>query len=212
MTEALAQVPFTVTAGPLRHAQYAELAASAPIHRIMLPSGEPAWLITNYAQARRALHDSRLVKSPVATGHVGRDLVPPEVFAAMANHMLNLNPPDHTRLRRLVTTAFTRRRIEQLAPRIQQITDELVDVLATETFADLITSLALPLPIAVICELVGVPANQRAEFHDWSSTVVTGVLAGPDALAAAITALVSYLRELVEIKRALPPMTCSPRW
>jgi cytochrome P450 len=204
MTETLAQVPFTVAAGPLRHAQYAELVASAPIHRIMLPSGEPAWLVTNYAQARRALHDPRLVKSPVATANVGRDVVPPEVFAAMANHMLNLNPPDHTRLRRLVTTAFTRRRIEQLAPRIQQITDELVDVLATETFADLITSLALPLPIAVICELVGVPANQRAEFHDWSSTVVTGLLAGRDALAAAITALVSYLRELVEIKRAAP--------
>jgi cytochrome P450 len=76
--------------------------------------------------------------------------------------------------------------------------------MATETLADLITSFALPLPIAVICELVGVPANRRAEFHDWSSTVVTGVLAGPDALAAAITALVSYLRELVEIKRAAP--------
>jgi cytochrome P450 len=204
MTETLAQVPFTVTAGPLRHAQYAELVASAPIHRVMLPSGEPAWLITNYEQARRALHDPRLIKSPVATANVGRDVVAPEVFAAMANHMLNLNPPDHTRLRRLVTTAFTRRRTEQLVLRIQQITDELLDAMATETLADLITSFALPLPIAVICELVGVPANRRAEFHDWSSTVVTGVLAGPDALAAAITALVSYLRELVEIKRAAP--------
>lgn len=204
MTETLAQAPFTVTAGPLRHAQYAELAASAPVHRIMLPSGEQAWLITNYGQARRALHDPRLVKSPVATANVGRDVVPPEVFAAMANHMLNLNPPDHTRLRRLVTTAFTRRRIEQLAPSIQQITDELLDAMATETSADLITSFALPLPMAVICELVGVPATRRDEFHDWSSTVVTGMLAGPDVLAAAITALVSYLRELVEMKRATP--------
>lgn len=92
MTETLAQVPFTVTAGLQRHAHYAELAVSAPVHRIMLPTGEPAWLITDYDEVRRALHDPRLVKGLVAAANTACDLVPPAVFAAMASHMLNCNP------------------------------------------------------------------------------------------------------------------------
>jgi cytochrome P450 len=204
MTETLAQMPFTVVTGPQRHARYAELAATGPVHRITLPTGEPAWLITSYDEARRALHDPRLVKSLASQTNQGRDLVPAREFAAMANHMLNTNPPDHTRLRRLVTTAFTRRRVEQLAPRIQQITDELLDAVDSEEQIDLITSFALPLPITVISELLGVPAECRTEFHDWSSVVVTGMLAGRDALAAAITAMVNYLQELIGAKRAAP--------
>ncbi len=204
MTEVVAQTPFTITDESQRSARYAELAATGPVHRITLPTGEPAWLITGYGEVRRALHDPRLVKSVTVMANLGRDLVPPGVFTAMASHMLNYNPPDHTRLRRLVTTAFTRRRVELLAPRIQQITDDLLDEMAKEERTDLITSFALPLPITVICELLGVPAEHRTAFRRWSSIVVTGMLAGPDALATAIIALVSYLRELVDAKRATP--------
>lgn len=202
MTETVAQMPFTVTDGPQRRARYAELAAAGPVHRITLPTGEPAWLITGYHEVRRALNDPRLVKSETATANFGRDVLPPDVFAGMASHMLNRNPPDHTRLRRLVTAAFTRRRIERLTPRIQQITDELLDTIDTAAQADLIASFALSLPIIVICELLGVPESRRADFHDWSTTFVTGMLAGPDALAAAITGMVGSLRELVHAKRA----------
>jgi cytochrome P450 len=204
MPETLTQMPFTMTDGPARHAWYAALTAAGPVHRIALPTGEPAWLITGYHHVRRALHDSRLIKSPVTSANYGRDFLPPGVFAAMTNHMLNHNPPDHTRLRRLVASAFTRPRIEQLAPRIQQITDELLDAVANEAQTDLIASFALPLPITVIYELLGVPAERRNEFHEWSSIAVTGVLAGPEALATASTALVSYLQELIEAKRATP--------
>ena len=202
MTETVAQVPFTVADGPQRRARYAELATTGPVHRIMLPTGETAWLITGYHEVRRALNDPRLIKSDTTLANLGRDLLPPAVFAAMSSHMLNRNPPDHTRLRRLVTSAFTRRRIEQLAPRIQQITDELLDAIATAAQADLIASFALPLPVAVICELLGVPDRRRTDLHDWSTTFVSGMLAGRDALVAAITALVGYLRELVKAKRA----------
>jgi cytochrome P450 len=118
--------------------------------------------------------------------------------------MLNHNPPEHTRLRRLVTAAFTRRRIEQLTLRIQQITDARLDAVATEAQTDLIASFAYPLPITVICELLGVPADRRAEFHVWSATLMTGALADPDAYCSAATALVHYLQELLKIKRAAP--------
>jgi cytochrome P450 len=117
MTEILAEAPYTVADGPQRHARYADLAAAAPVHRIKLPIGKLVWLITGYREVRQALHDPRLVKCDVALADIGRGLLPPEVFAAMNSHMLNRNQPDHTRLRRLVIPAFTRRRFEQLAPR-----------------------------------------------------------------------------------------------
>ncbi|MGH3803262.1 MAG: cytochrome P450, partial [Pseudonocardiaceae bacterium] len=180
MTETLLTAPFTVTDGPQRHGTYAKFAATGPVHRIVLPTGEPAWLITGYDEARQALHDPRLVKSEATMVAIGRDLLPPEVFEAMSRHMLNSNPPDHTRLRRLVTAAFTRRRVEQLGPRIQQITDELLDAMAAAKEIDLIDAFAYPLPLTVICELLGVPTERRTEFREWSPFVVTGVLAGPD--------------------------------
>jgi cytochrome P450 len=180
MTETLADAPFTIADGPQRHARYAALAAVAPVHRIALPTGHPAWLITGYDEVRHALHDPRLIKNEAAQATLSRDRLSPEVFAAMGSHMLNRNPPDHTRLRRLVTAAFTRRRIEQLAPLIQQITDELLDAMANEAQTDLIDSFALPLPITVICELIGVPADRRADHVGWHTGRPGRVLLGCD--------------------------------
>ena len=201
MTETVVTI-FDITDGSGRHARYAQLAAAGPVHRITLPTGELAWLITGYNEVRQALHDPRLVKSDLALASMGRDLLPPEVFAAVSHSMLNSNPPEHTRLRRLVTAGFTRRRVELLAPRIQQITDELLDGMVDAAQVDLIASFALPLPITVICELLGVPEDRRAEFHDWSTTFVTGALAGADVFVTAVTAMGSYLRELIDAKRA----------
>ncbi|MGH3546932.1 MAG: cytochrome P450 family protein [Pseudonocardiaceae bacterium] len=204
MTETLAEPPFTVTNGIQRHAAYAKLAAAGPVHRIVLPTGERAWLITGYDETRQALHDPRLVKSNVALANIGRGLLSPETSAAVGSHMMNSDPPDHTRLRRLVAAAFTHHRTEQLTPRIQQITDELLDGMTTAARVDLIDSFAYPLPITVICELLGVPADRRADLREWSSVVVTGAHAGPGALDAASAAMVDYLRELINAKRAAP--------
>ncbi|MGH3914665.1 MAG: cytochrome P450 family protein [Pseudonocardiaceae bacterium] len=195
---------FTGTDGLRRHATYAELAATGPVHPITLPIGAPAWLITGYDEARAALHDPRLVKGEAARTFLAGDRLSPEMFAAISRHMLNHDPPDHTRLRRLVTAAFTRRRIDGLAPRIQQITDELLDALTGVAQTDLIASFAYPLPITVICELLGVPADARSEFHTWSAVLVTGMMADPDEFAEAATAMVTYLRELIVAKRAAP--------
>jgi cytochrome P450 len=199
VTETVLTAPFAITNGPQRHARYAQLAAAGPIHRIVLPTGKPAWLVTGYDEVRQALSDPRLVKSEPA-----RDVPQLKVFAVMNSHMLHRDPPDHTRLRRLVNAVFTRRRVEQLAPRIQQITDELLDAMATATQVDLIDAFAYPLPLRVICELLGVPAVHRAEIHEWSSLVVTGAQASPDTFAAAGAAIVGYLQELIEAKRATP--------
>jgi len=200
----LAQAPFALTDGSQRHAAYAEMAATAPVHRIMLPTGQRAWLITGYHELRQALHDPRLVTREAAQANLYRERLSPEVFAGLTSHMLNHNPPEHTRLRRLVTAAFTRRRIEQLTPRIQQITNALLDAIATQTSTDLLASLGYPLPITVICELLGVPTDDHVQFHDWSTTLTTGALAEPQAYCCAASALVHYLRNLLQIKRDTP--------
>jgi cytochrome P450 len=93
------------------------------VHRIVLSSGEPAWLVTGYQETRQALNDPRIVKRESTGAVLARGLLPADVIAATSSHMLNSNGSDHARLRRLVTAAFTRRRIQRLAPRIQQIVD-----------------------------------------------------------------------------------------
>jgi cytochrome P450 len=200
----LAKAPFGLTDGSQRHAAYAELAATAPVHRIMLPTGQQAWLITGYHELRQALHDPRLVTREAAQATLYQKRLSPEVFAGLTSHMVNHDPPEHTRLRRLVTAAFTRRRIEQLTPRIQQITNALLDAMATQTPSDLLASFAYPLPLTVICELLGVPTDDHVQFHRWSTTLTTGALAEPEAYCCAASALVRYLRKLLDIKRDAP--------
>ncbi|MDQ3988055.1 MAG: cytochrome P450, partial [Actinomycetota bacterium] len=126
--------PFTAVAEGQRQEAYAALARSGPVHRITTPTGVPAWMITGHAEVRRVLADPRLVKGGLLHGPFA-DALPPGVAAAIFSHLLHRNPPDHTRLRRLVSAAFTRRRVERLAPRIEQITDALLDALegTTET-------------------------------------------------------------------------------
>ncbi|MGH3938284.1 MAG: cytochrome P450 family protein [Pseudonocardiaceae bacterium] len=195
---------FSSIGGPQRHNAYAELAATGPVHHVALPTGEPAWLITGYDEVRAVLHDPRLIKSDPKRTALAGDRLSPELFSAISHHMLNRDPPDHTRLRRLVTAVFTRRRIDELAPRIQQITNDLLDALVGVAQADLIASFAYPLPLTVICELLGVPADNRSDFRAWSATLVTGTMANPDEFLAAARAMVSYLQELIATKRADP--------
>ena len=159
-----------------------------------------AWLVTGYEQARAALVEPRLAKKepPFA-----EDL-DPTLRSAINRSMLNVDMPEHGRLRRLVAAAFTRRRVDRLAPRIQQLTDELLDPLAgrvAATEVDLIAEFAYPLPIAVICELLGVPENKRENFRKWSWADVNASVIGLEAYAEAATAFVDYLHDLIAAKR-----------
>lgn len=196
--------PFTATTPGERHAAYAALAATGPVHRITLPNGVPAWLVTGYDAVRRVLSDPRLVKTAPRRSGPGGGTLAPDINAAMNNHLLRLDPPDHTRLRRLVSAAFTRRRVEQLAPRVQRIADELLDAVGEAAEIDLIEAFAYPLPITVIGELLGVPSDRKVEFRSWSTTIVAGSLATAPSWTAAATALIGYVRKLLTAKRAEP--------
>jgi cytochrome P450 len=158
--------------------------------------------VTSYEYARATLTDPRLA----TTEPLFAEQLPPALRAAVESQMLNVDPPEHTRLRRLVTAAFTRRRVERLAPGVQQLADALLDPLIERagTGFDLIAEFTYPLPVAVICELLGVPPSERDSFRKWTSALVNATVLGPDALIEANAGMVEHLRTLIAAKREQP--------
>lgn len=193
-------VEFTVDFIADPHSAYARLREQGPVHRAVTKDG-PCWLITSYPEARRALADSRLSldKANSTTGYRGFSLPP-----ALDANLLNMDPPAHTRLRRLIAKAFTPRRAEQMRPRITEIAEQLADSLAGQEETDLLETFAGPLPIIVICELLGVPEGDRPDFRAWTDVLLVGDPARPEASGQALRALHGYLVELVAAKRAEP--------
>ncbi|MEU9664111.1 cytochrome P450 [Streptomyces bobili] len=182
------------------HPVYARLRERAPVHRVRLPDPDAryeTWLVVGHEEARAALADPRLAKDG---SRVGVTFLDAELIG---RHLLTADPPQHTRLRALVSRAFTMRRVEGLRPRIQRITDDLLDAMLPHGRADLVDSLAYPLPITVICELLGIPEIDRTEFRKLSTEAVA-----PTSGAAeydAFVRLAGYLTELIEDKRAAGP-------
>ena len=152
---------------------YRALRASHPVYFSPFLRG---WILTRYRDVAAVLHDPRFsVDRQQAT--VFRRLnafgsLRPDFALAITRNLLMLDPPDHTRLRRLVTKAFTPRRVEVLRPRIQRIVDELLEAQRDRREMDLIRDLAYPLPVIVIAEMLGVPAEDRAVFKRWSDELV----------------------------------------
>ena len=180
------------------YSAHARLRAQYPVAPVVMPGGMPAWLVTGYAEARAALTDPRLLKLPR-----GWRPEPNSIVAAIELHMLNSDPPDHERLRKLVNKAFTARGVERLRPRITAITAELLDDMSTRREVDLLASFAFPLPITVICELLGVPVADRDQFRAWSATVVSNT-ASPEVSLAHATAMTSYFRNMLAQRRREP--------
>lgn len=166
--------------------------------RVDLPDGSPVWLVTRYADVRALLADPRLsVDKASGNGSWRGFSLPPALDA----NLLNMDPPNHTRIRRLVSQAFTPRRVESLRPLIQRTADSLLDALPPGE-ADLIRGYAGPLPVTVICDLLGVPEADRADFRSWTDAM----LVPPDrsAGARAVAAIHAYLVGLLARKRAEP--------
>ncbi|PRX97297.1 cytochrome P450 family protein [Allonocardiopsis opalescens] len=164
------------------------------------------WVVAGYAEARAALTDPRLAKDARHARGSFRDLEDPagqeDPEFVMGRHMLSTDPPDHTRLRKIVSTAFTPRRVEALRPRIEQISRELLDALDGRDTADLLGAYAFPLPITVICELLGVPDGERDSFRTWSNDIVSD--ADFERSRASVRAILDYFGDLVAVKRKRP--------
>ncbi|MFI2733990.1 cytochrome P450 [Streptomyces sp. NPDC018711] len=183
------------TANPYPY--YAKLREAGPVHEVRLPDGFQFWLVVGHEEARAALADPRLAKSPSVIG-----VRPPEE-EVIGVHLLSADGTDHTRLRRLVTAEFTGRRVESLRPRIERLTHELADAMEPAGRADLVDAYAFPLPITVICELLGVPAEDRDTFRGWSNELVTPT--GERGILDALEGFGGYLDGLIEDKRAAGP-------
>lgn len=185
---------------------YDWLRRHAPVSKVPLP-GCAAWLVTRYADAVAALTHPALAKDPAKGSPEWRAAslgLPLDHRPSLARHMINTDPPDHSRLRRLVSAAFTPRRIAGLRGRAQQVTEELLAKMDGKDEVDLIAELAYPLPITIICDLLGVPERDRATFHHHASVIDSAAASEVAAITAATDALEEFLADLVAAKRTHP--------
>jgi cytochrome P450 len=184
-------------------AYFARMREEAPVTPVILPYGNGRlWLVTRYADVRAALADPRLHKD-WAGKLTEPGWVPDEVTGYLSVHLLNADPPGHTRLRQLVSRAFTARRVAGLRPRVEAVTASLLDAMADHDEVDLLEAFAFPLPVTVICELLGIPVEDQAQFRAWSNAMLSDA-GEPGSFRAAGTAMYHYFTQLVADKRAHP--------
>jgi cytochrome P450 len=188
---------------------YARLRDEAPIQRLMLSKKQPMWLITRYADVVALLKDDRFSKDKRAS------LTPeqaknqpwvPAIFKPMERNMLDLDDPDHGRLRGLVHKAFTPRLIAHMQERIQRLANDLLDRVQRRGRMDIIKDYALPIPTTIIAEMLGVPASDHGKFHRWSNNLTSSGMTGLDMLKAMPSAIgfLRYSRSLVKARRLNP--------
>lgn len=194
------------------------LRTNAPVYQINMQGDRPAWIISRYEDVDTVLKDQRFVKN------VRNALSPEELSqkfpwvqpdpqqqqqsgnAFLSHHMLNFDPPDHTRLRSLVNLSFTPRLVEQWRERIQAITDELLDAVQERGEMELIGEFAFPLPMMVITEMLGVPTVDRMRFRTWSNQVVeaSGNFEAFQDLRESLREFRNYLSDLIAQKSKQP--------
>jgi pimeloyl-[acyl-carrier protein] synthase len=194
--------------------QYERLRRLEPVHPGLMPG---VWILTRYADCQAVLKDAERFGSDARKGELFQQFRQmqggTERFFERdeARSMLFLDPPDHDRLRRIVSKAFTARVVEGMRPHIHEIVDGLLDAIEERGPGefDLVADLAYPLPIVVICEMLGVPPEDQDRFRRWSADVVLSLdpimdLSVMDKAEAASMALREYFGELVAARRAHP--------
>lgn len=195
---------------------YERLRSQAPVHWDAAAGMDGGWVLTRHADVMAALRDPRVSAERLASAQ-SADWLPEDyraaarqVFRAMPHQLLFLDPPDHTRLRGLVSKAFTPRLVEALRPRIIKLANELVDPVQEAGQMDVIADLAYPLPAIVIAELLGVPPEDREQFIHWSADF-GGFLDGStltveEALLAlkGVSDFMDYFRDIIARRRAAP--------
>jgi cytochrome P450 len=186
---------------------YAQMRREHPVYR----SSQGLWYLTRYADVEAALGDLRLssdrerMTRALATRKGPMQRLS-KLMQRLGRVMTNTDPPDHTRLRKLVNKVFTARRIQNLRPRIQEIVDELLDAaLAAGPTMDLIPALASPLPFTVICELVGIPQSDQERVRAWYDQLRAPIMAQSiERIEAIVTQVEDYLADLIRRRRADP--------
>ncbi|GII34317.1 cytochrome P450 family protein [Planotetraspora mira] len=194
---------------------FSRMRETAPMVRGTLPGTDtPIWLVTRYDDVKLVLSDRRFVNDPANVP--GMDVqnirekaiqargIPPEYAQYLLDGILDVDGADHIRLRKLVSRTFTARRVSELRPRVQEITEDLLDRLAATTadgVVELMERFAYPLPITVICELVGIPAEDRPQWREWGKALVS---LEPGRFGDVVAAMVAHIQELIERRRAEP--------
>ncbi|MEU4840692.1 cytochrome P450 [Nocardia testacea] len=181
---------------------FARLRREEPVCRVELPYGGEGWLVTRYEDVKLVLADPRF--SRAAT--VGREDLPRATPAPVRpDSLLSMDPPEHSRLRKLVAKAFTGRRVAELRPRTREIVDEKLTALEQAGApADLVEGFALPLPVTVICEMLGVPPRDQHRFRDFSDAILSTTAYTREQIESARDSLESYLAEVVAERRQRP--------
>ncbi|WP_134730478.1 MULTISPECIES: cytochrome P450 [Amycolatopsis] len=198
-TEPLAY-PFNEEAGLALNEAYTAARENAGMIRVQMPHGEAAWLATRYADARLVLGDRRFSRA------LAQESDEPRMSEyRRPGGILSMDPPDHTRLRTLVAKAFTARRVEELRPRVARLADDLIKELREHGQpADLVDLYALPIPVAVICELLGVPVGDRPQFREWSDAALSTTRLTPEESERSREELRAYMAGLIAEHRAQP--------
>lgn len=193
--------PFPSAAVYQPPAEYEWLRRQAPVSRVVLPTGDSAWLVSSWAGVRLVLSDPRFSRAAATRPDAPRlRPLPPDRSSILA-----MDPPEHGRLRRLVSPAFSARRTARLQQPIEALVDRCLSTMTSDgSPADLLETLALPLPIGVICSLLGIPAADQGSFRDWADAMLALRAADPESIRTARIAMSQYLVELVARKRAHP--------
>ncbi|WP_330477061.1 cytochrome P450 [Streptomyces platensis] len=192
--------PFNVPESLELSEEYEQARNRPGLLKVRMTYGEPAWLVTRYAEARFVLGDQRFSRAEGA-----RHDEPRQSEGRQDSGILGMDPPDHTRLRTLVAKAFTVRQVEKLRPQVKQLAHELLDELeAAGPPADLVDRYALPIPVAVICRMLGVPAEDRPRFRVWSDAALSTSSLTAAEFDANMEELRAYMRQLIEEHRRAP--------
>jgi len=187
--EPLPEYPFEPFRGDLPD-RLLEMVETQPVTRVRLPDGRPVWLVVGHEEVCTVLSDARFSRLPA--GHNG-------------HRELNMDGQTHAQMRRLASRPFTVRRIAAYRPRVQELVDGLVDqMVAAGPPADVVSGLVAPLPLLVVCEVLGVPDTDRTRFYRWLVDINSVVGYGSDGLASSLAELRAYLVEQVVAKRADP--------
>jgi|SRR2546430_4149501 len=150
---------------------YAQLRAERPVFPLKLPDGQTAWLITRYDDALFALKDRRFSKNKLNAGQ--KQPWMPAFFRPLSRNMLDLDDPDHARLRGIVHKAFTPKMVENMGRGIESLTEKLLDGVQVRGHIDVVRDYALPLPTTIIAQMLGVPSGEQQNFYRWSSAIVS---------------------------------------